>query len=210
MQFCEKSQKTLDKFMTILYYITVLYKRGVLLYQDFSGFSPEELVEKAKVGDENATAELIVRFSPMVNSIACDLSERFEVEDLAQEGMFGLLSAIYGYDNSKGAKFSTFASVCVRNRIMNAIKSLSRQNSFTVDVLSDVIPDFSSDPQDIWSNREQSNNLADEFREKLSDFELEVLKLYLGGFSYNSISQKLGCTAKSIDNALQRIRRKLR
>lgn len=177
---------------------------------NLSDFSPEELVEKAKSGDENAMAELIVRFSPMVNAIARDLSEQFEVEDLAQEGMFGLLSAIYGYDNSKGAKFSTFASVCVRNRIMNAIKSLSRQNSFTVDVFSDVIPDFSSDPQDIWSNREQNSQLADKFREKLSDFELEVLTLYLGGFSYNSISQKLRCTAKSVDNALQRIRRKLR
>ena len=196
--------------MPILYHITALHKRGGFLHPELSGFSPEELVEKAKVGDENAMAELIVRFSPMVNAIAHDLSEQFEVEDLAQEGMFGLLSAIYGYDNDKGAKFSTFASVCVRNRIMNAIKSLSRQNSFTVDVFSDVIPDFSSDPQDIWSNREQNSQLADTFREKLSDFELEVLKLYLGGYSYNSISQKLDCTAKSIDNALQRIRRKLR
>ena len=177
---------------------------------EFSRFSPEELVEMAKNSDENAMAELIVRFSPMVTAIARDLSEQFEVEDLVQEGMFGLLSAIYGYDKDKGAKFSTFASVCVRNRVMNAIKSLSRQNNFTVDVLTDVIPDSSTDPQEIWSNREQNGQLADKFREKLSDFEFDVLKLYLGGYSYNSISHKLRCTAKSVDNALQRIRRKLR
>ena len=178
--------------------------------QFFGDVSSEDLVAKAVKGDENAMAELVRRFSPMVNAIASELSGEFEKEDLSQEGMFGLLSAIYGYKNNTGVGFSAFARVCIRNRILNSVKVLSRQCKIVADESSEIVADLNSDPEEICMGLENSRELFKKIEDRLSVFEKGVLELHLCGYRYSDISKKLKCNEKSVDNALQRIRSKLK
>lgn len=180
------------------------------MIQFFDNASSEDLVAKAVKGDENAMAELVRRFSPMVNAIASELSGKFEKEDLAQEGMFGLLSAVYGYKNDTGVGFSAFTRVCVRNRILNSVKVLSRQNKIVADESAEIVADLNSDPEEICLGLENSRELFKKIEDKLSSFERSVLELHLCGYRYSDIANKLGCNEKAVDNALQRVRSKLK
>ena len=144
-------------------------------------------------------------------------------EDLIQEGTFGLLSAIRNYDPADGASFKTYAEHCIRMRLLSAIKSASRlkhvplNDGISLEELSeDPGADISTFPELIRYNPEELI-LAEESREELnaafsrclSRFEIKVLDLYLEGLSYREIADRLYRDAKSIDNAVQRIRRKL-
>ena len=141
-------------------------------------------------------------------------------EDLIQEGMLGLLSAIRTYDPDKGAKFSTYAEYCIRRRIYSAIKMASGNkhtplNSY-ISLESSQLDEnntqstyFLRVPEDFVIAREQAGEVEKLLYGALSGFESEVLALYLEGLSYKDMATKLGKTEKSIDNAVQRIRNKL-
>ncbi|QKY70928.1 RNA polymerase sporulation sigma factor SigH [Lentibacillus sp. CBA3610] len=147
-------------------------------------------------------------------------------EDIIQEGMIGLYKAIRDYDGDKLSSFKAFAELCVTRQIITAIKTATRQkhtplNSYvSLDkpiydeesdrTLLDVIGGSQSfDPQELLLNREKFFDMEGKLAELLSSLEKEVLRLYMDGCTYQEISVKLKRHVKSIDNALQRIKRKL-
>ncbi|MCL2221036.1 MAG: sigma-70 family RNA polymerase sigma factor [Oscillospiraceae bacterium] len=141
-------------------------------------------------------------------------------EDLFQEGMLGLLSAIRTFDSNRGVKFSTYAEFCVRRRIYSAIKSASGNKhtplntyisleSLHNDENSTQSVSFLRAPEEILVAREQVGEIEKLLYGALSRFESGVLELYLEGMSYKVMAVLLSKSEKSIDNAVQRIRRKL-
>jgi RNA polymerase sporulation-specific sigma factor len=191
---------------------------------DFAALSDLQLQQMAVSGNREAEEVLVGRYMQLVR--AC--SRPFflaggESEDLIQEGMFGLISAIRQYDPGNGAAFHTFAEHCIKRRLLSAIRSASRMKHFplndglSLEQLSEdmsvpfaAIPDYiQPSPEELVLARENKEELYSAFQNRLSKFEIQVLDLYLDGLSYQIIAQRLGKDAKSVDNAVQRIRRKM-
>ena len=183
-----------------------------------------ELQTLSSEGDKTAEDVLASRYIRLVRACARPLFlAGGDSEDLIQEGTFGLLSAIRQYDSSSGASFRTFAEHCIRMRLISAIRSASRLKHFplnesvSLEQLSDdsnvrlvAFPDcFRGDPEKLVLARERKEELYSAFSECLSRYEKEVLDLYLDGLSYQDIADALKKDAHSVDNAVQRIRRKL-
>ncbi len=143
-----------------------------------------------------------------------------DTEDLIQEGMIGLLSAIREYDPDKGASFKTFANICIHNRIQSAVRSASQKKHKPLndcipfdDVLSDESKSLGTrfshpSPEEQVLARETQQEFST-YPRYLSKFENSVAERYLAGSSYQEIADSLDCPIKSVDNAIQRIRRKL-
>lgn len=183
-----------------------------------------ELQRLAVNGDRDAEEALAERYLRLVRICARPLFlAGGDSEDLIQEGTFGLLSAIRKYDPTDGTSFKTFAEHCIRMRLLSAVKSASRLKHFPLNdgisleqLSEDSGADISTLPELIRHNPEELI-LAKESREELyaafsrclSKFEIKVLDLYLEGLSYREIADRLCRSAKSIDNAVQRIRQKL-
>lgn len=174
-----------------------------------------ELVIKSRTGDEASTEELIIKYRPTVEAIAMKyISSPIEKDDLVQEGMIGLLAAINSYKSDKGAKFVTYASTCINNSIQNAIKKLSRMKDIPQNSIVALDEDYMDSKvalsaEDEFLATESVNLLTAALYEQLSSFENEVLKLHVVGYSYGVIAEKLDKNPKAIDNAIQRIRKKL-
>ena len=142
-------------------------------------------------------------------------------EDLIQEGMLGLLSAIREYDSGKGASFKTYAEVCIRNRIQSAIRSAARKKHAPLNdgiPLDEVLSDdsqslgtqlYQRSPEEQVLARETEKEIIHAYSRDLSRMEAHILSLYLEGLSYREIAALIGRDAKAVDNAVQRIRRKL-
>lgn len=142
-------------------------------------------------------------------------------EDLLQEGMLGLLSAIRGYDADKGASFKTYAETCIRNRIQSAIRSAGRKKHAPLndglsldEVLSAEAQSlgtryFQRSPEEQVLARESEKEFISAYSRCLSKFEARVLSLYLDGLSYEEMANVTERDVKAVDNAVQRIRRKL-
>jgi RNA polymerase sporulation-specific sigma factor len=188
--------------------------------------SDEGLVRQARDGDERALLELLERYRGFARSKA---RSYFLVggdrEDIVQEGMIGLYKAVRDYADGHGASFRSFAELCITRQILTAIKTATRQkhsplNSYvSFDRPQDDDPDhtlgeslaveITADPLERIVEDDDLRALQDTFDEVLSGLETEVLQLYVEGRSYQEIAQQLGRRVKSIDNALQRIKRKL-
>ena len=191
---------------------------------DYAEMDDTMLQSLAFDGDRDAEDALATRYLRLVRICARPLFlAGGDSEDLIQEGTFGLLSAIRNYNPADGASFKTYAEHCIRMRLLSAIKSASRlkhvplNDGISLEELSeDPGADISTFPELIRYNPEELI-LAEESREELnaacsrclSRFEIKVLDLYLEGLSYREIADRLCKDAKSIDNAVQRIRRKL-
>ena len=191
---------------------------------DYAEMDDTMLQRLAFDGDRDAEDALAARYLRLVRICARPLFlAGGDSEDLIQEGTFGLLSAIRNYDPADSASFKTYAEHCIRMRLLSAIKSASRlkhvplNDGISLEELSeDPGADISTFPELIRYNPEELI-LAEESREELnaafsrylSRFEIKVLDLYLEGLSYREIADRLYRDAKSIDNAVQRIRRKL-
>jgi len=180
---------------------------------DHRQITDEELCALAKSGSGDAEHDLVVRYARLVRACARPyFLEGGEMEDLIQEGMFGLIGAIRDYSPEEGASFRTFARTCVRRRIYTAIRSAAREKHAP---LNDYVPiegggaAEAEDPEDAVIGVEKLEEFRAAAVGKLSKFELEVLQLYLEGWSCAEIGEKLGRDAKSADNAVQRIRRKM-
>ncbi len=175
----------------------------------------EELLRLIKEGNSDATNELIIRYRSDVEAIAMRyISSPLEKDDLIQEGMIGLLAAIKSYSSEKGALFKTFAARCIDNSIKTALKKLSRMKAIPqaniIELEEDIFDSsYSLSAEDEYLAKESVRALTDTLYEELSRFEDEVLRLYIVGHSYNEIADKLGKNAKAVDNAIQRIRKKL-
>lgn len=175
-----------------------------------------DLVYAARYGDKAAMNELISAFAPTVESIATGYVGRCPItrSDLIQEGMIGLLGAVYGFDTNAEARFETFASVCISNRIKSAVHAQLRKKHIPLNGYVDIdevdISDCMSDPQTIMDMRERFEELNESIEKKLTPLEKDVLRLHIGGHNYSSIAEVLSISVKSVDNALQRARKKLK
>lgn len=160
------------------------------------------------VGGEDTKLQ---KWLPLVRSRANAFREKgVESDDLVQEGLIGLLSAIRSYDESRGASFETFAYICITNRMKSAI-SLAKKRTDTVSLdESQESPDVKADPQEIVLSDDAAEKWFENAVKKLSALEEKVLKLYLSGYSYRQIAAAVDASEKTVDNALCRAKNKLR
>ena len=175
----------------------------------------EQLVAAFGQGDKNAWEEIYKRYKPCVLKTA----RRFflsggETEDLVQEGMCGLYSAVNGFKENEGS-FSSYAASCIRNRIVDAVKKNSGakyaalNNFLPIVEVSDNAYLSAESPEDEIIKREDKREFLIKISKILSSFEFKALVMYTEGMSMNEISLSLGKNAKSIDNALTRAKQKL-
>ena len=189
---------------------------------DYTALSDNELQEKFLNGDDNAGSELAMRYRRMVKiCIRPYFLAGGDSEDLLQEGMIGLLSAIRSYSPEGRSSFKTFAEVCVKRRIISAAKAAARQKhaplndgvsleEFLSDEATSAHPDpFSRSPEDQLLAQESQEDFLSTYSQYLSGFEAQILRQYLDGFSYREIAFACDSSEKSVDNAVQRIRKKL-
>lgn len=178
-----------------------------------SKYSDEVLCALSAEGCRDAEEELVKRYFRQVRVCARPyFLAGGDSEDLIQEAMFGLLKAIREFDPGHDAKFKTFAEVCIRNRIRSAVTNASRSKHAP---LNDSVPFESpmlgsgASPEELFISREEETERLTRLGQQLSSLEHEVLKLFLLGLSYQEISEQVGRPIKSVDNAVQRIRRKV-
>lgn len=186
----------------------------------------EFLCLQAALGDRVAEEALVVRYNRLVRICARPyFLAGGDSEDLIQEGMVGLLSAIRVFDPNKEASFRTYAEVCIKNRVFSAIKAASRDKHTPLNTsVPFETPSFCGnsehyaygttdqrleDPEAILIGREELRERMDVLKGQLSGFEAKILGLYLNGLSYTEIAAEVNKSPKSVDNAVQRIRRKL-
>jgi RNA polymerase sporulation-specific sigma factor len=196
-------------------------------YNDYETIPDEQIVEDARAGDEQALEYLIYKYKNFVRAKARSYfligADR---EDIIQEGMIGLYKAIRDFRQDKLSSFRAFAELCITRQIITAIKTATRQkhiplNSYVslnkpiyddesertlLDVLSGT---RISNPEELVISQEDFNSIECKIEELLSDLEWNVLSSYLQGKSYQEIAADLNRHVKSIDNALQRVKRKL-
>ncbi|WP_297210778.1 sigma-70 family RNA polymerase sigma factor [uncultured Flavonifractor sp.] len=194
--------------------------------ESYPQHSDEALCAQAAAGDRRAEESLVVRYNRLVRMCARPyFLAGGDSEDLIQEGMVGLLGAIREYDPGKAASFRTYAEICVKNRLFSAVKAAARDKhtplnhsvSFETPLFGGTGERFAcgtpgrqgEDPEEIFLSREALRERMRALHGQLSDFEANVLRLYLNGLSYSEIAAEVNKSPKSVDNAVQRIRRKL-
>lgn len=188
-----------------------------------SDLSDEQLCAKVRSGSREAEEALVTRYYSMVRACARPLFlAGGDGEDLIQEGMFGLIQAIREYRADKAASFKTFAETCIRNRLYSALRAASRDKHFPLNQsISLDTPFFDSnsytsgaflmnltDPERLIIDRDHVSSLLESTRKQLSEFEAKILGYYLDGLSVKEIAETMGRSPKSVDNAVQRVRRK--
>jgi len=177
--------------------------------------SDEQLAAAAAAGSIAAEELLIGRYTRLVRA----LSRPFflvggDGEDLIQEGLLGLMFAIRGYKGGSGASFKTFAAVCIRRRIYSALRQDARAKNLPLNTaIFSLSPEDCEafafpDPADILIDREQFRERTEELKNELSVLETRVLDMYLEGSTCAEIALRLDKSGKSVDNAIQRVRRK--
>ncbi|MBQ8082426.1 MAG: RNA polymerase sporulation sigma factor SigH [Clostridia bacterium] len=192
----------------------------------FAAMTDEEVVAMAQAGDGQALAFLLDKYKNFVRSKARGyFLIGADHEDIVQEGMIGLYKAIRDFKPARLASFRAFAELCVKRQIITAIKTATRQKHFPLNsyislnkplydeesdrTLLDVIEGRVTNPEDLYISQEELENIQVKIDGLLSDLEREVMNAFLDGKSYQEIAESLGRHVKSIDNALQRIKRKL-
>lgn len=175
----------------------------------------DSLVSLAQQGDKGALSRLLVIVSPLVHSKArCFLNSGVELDDLCQEGMLGVLSAVSTYSGNGGASFKTYAGVCINNRLVSVTRKRSGKSVFSGETVSlDKEGCDFSDSQSVEEqliNKIEFDGLLQYVNSRLSVKERDTLRLFLSGLSYEEISKRTGSSPKSVDNALQRVRQKLK
>lgn len=185
--------------------------------QEFQGLTDEELCAMAGQGSSSAENELVRRYNRVVRACARPLFlVGGDSEDLIQEGMVGLLTAIRKYDPNRDAAFRTFATICIRNRLASAIRAAQGDKHSPLNHSISFEPplfdgnDFAVEsPEDVIIGREELKERLDALKGQLSEFEASILPPYLNGLSCAEIAQRYNRSQKSVDNAIQRIRRKM-
>ena len=201
---------------------------GLNLFGDrYVQMSDEQIVSLCHSGDSDAEEYLLNKYKNFVRSKARSyFLIGADHEDIVQEGMIGLYKSIRDFKPEKLSSFRAFAELCITRQIITAIKTATRQKHIPLNsyvslnkplydeesdrTLLDVIMEGRiSDPEEMIINRENLGNIHNRINEVLSGLEQEVLRAYLDGKSYQEIAEMLGRHVKSIDNALQRVKRKL-
>ncbi len=194
---------------------------------EFQNNTDEQLISQINEGNEQALTYLLNRYKPLVNH---KVSKYFmvgaEKEDIIQEGMIGLFKAIRNFDNEKQNSFKTFANICVERQLITAIKTSTRQkhvplNSYvslnvaayaseddSIDLMETYDNKLIEDPLEMMMKKEFYREVRTTIQDSLSKFEKQVLDRFIQGESYEVIAQKVDAPVKSVDNAIQRIRKK--
>lgn len=198
-----------------------------ILDEEFKSLSDEAVVALAKENNEAALEYIIKKYKNMVKAKARSyFIMGADREDIVQEGMIGLFKAIRDYRNDKKASFKAFADLCITRQIITAIKTATRQKHIPLNsyislnkpifdedsdrTLLDILTTTkTTDPETMIIDREELSNIEEKIGEVLSGFEQEVLMSYVRGKSYQEIAIDLNRQVKSIDNALQRVKKKL-
>ena len=193
---------------------------------NYNSMSDEELISLVKSDDKYALDFIIEKYKDLVNmKVGKYFIIGAEREDIIQEGLIGLFKAIQGFDNTKQNSFKTFANMCIERQLITAIKTSNRQKhmplngylslnnaAYDEDEDTTVMEVFDShqteDPLDTITKKEYYKRVEDAIDKNLSDFEKQVLARFIKGESYVQIAEKLDTPVKSIDNAIQRIRKK--
>lgn len=196
------------------------------LTNNYKDMSDEDLINIIKSGDKSALEFLIGKYKEVVNM---KVSKFFmigaEKEDIMQEGLIGLFKAIKNYNPEKQNSFKTFANLCIERQLITAIKTSNRQKhmplnsylslntaAYEEDEEATLIDIFDAhqmeDPLETITKKEYYQTVENAIHKSLSDFEKQVLNRYIQGESYVQIAEKLDTPVKSIDNAIQRIRKK--
>ena len=193
---------------------------------DQNMLSDEDLCRQAASGDRLAEEILAVRYHRLVRICARPyFLAGGDSEDLIQEGMMGLLSAIREFIPEKGSSFRTYAETCIRNRILSAIRAAARDKHNPLnhyvsyetplfDGNTDRYPFTASrspqqNPEDMYISREERRERLGTLKGQLSGLEAKILALFLRGYSYAEIAVQVDRSPKAVDNAVQRIRRKV-
>ncbi len=195
--------------------------------ENYNLFNDEKLAELAQAGDETAEEVLINRYKELVKSRArMYFIAGADAEDVIQEGMIGLFKAVRDYCSDRDTLFRTFAAVCINRQIITAIKTAKRMkhgplnNSISLnrpleesggekDVIENILAAPVSNPEEMILIQDTIDEITSAMSQILSKFELQVWQLYISGQNYTDIAEKTGKSPKSIDNALQRIKRKI-
>ena len=182
----------------------------------YSTLSDDVLAEISKDGDDNAFNELVIRYLGIIRFIARKYSAQgYEQNDFVQEGLLALLYACNTYDRQGGSSFGSYVSLLVERRFITIIRSSQSKKAvpgsalIALDGLSEELTDVVRTPEEQLMDKEQLRQVLKRLRALLSAREYEVLMLFASGLSYSNISKKLNISEKSVDNALQRARRKV-
>lgn len=191
------------------------------MVNEYAKYSDEELIVQLRDGDHAITDYIMEKYKNLVRSKAQSMyilgADR---EDLIQEGMIGLFKAVQSYQPDKDASFRTFAGMCIDRQLYSAIQNSNRQkhmplNSYISlseepEETDELEGSWWENPENIIIDQESTRSLEQEIHRTLSPMENKVLEYYLKGYGYIQIAKIMGKTPKSIDNALQRIRGKIR
>lgn len=197
-----------------------------LLNNQYQDMSDEKVIEVIQSGDDMALNYLMNKYNDLVNMKASKFfmagSER---DDIVQEGLIGLYKATKSFDTQKQNSFKTFANLCIERQLITALKTSNRQKNIPLNsafslnqaayeenddmsVLEVLDVKTAEDPLDTITKKEYYSSIENQIDESLSDFEKQVLHYYKQGKSYASIAEKLDTKVKSVDTAIQRIRKK--
>lgn len=192
-----------------------------LNFERVQSVTDEELCHAAAQGNSQAEAELVTRYGQLVRACARPLFlAGGDSEDLIQEGMLGLLTAIRSFNAERDASFRTFAAICIKSRLLTAIRAAQGEKHAPLNHSISFEPPlfdgpnaylFSSveSPEDVIIGREELKERLDALKGQLSELEAQILPPYLNGLSCGEIAKRVGRSQKSVDNAIQRIRRKV-
>ena len=193
---------------------------------NYKEMTDDELVVLSQKGDEKALETILIRYKPLVykKSRPYYLAGGDD-DDVVQEGLIGLYKAVMDFKKEKFPLFNIFAGVCIERRILSAVKKASRlkhnplnayislsaannsDDGNNIEPISDM--DDCNNPESILIEKESALGLEGKLNEVLSDFEMQVLLCYLNGQTYKEIADALNRDAKAVDNAMQRIKKKL-
>lgn len=194
--------------------------------RSYEGFSDEELIDRLRNGDVDIMDHILAKYKPLVRKKA---NAMFliggETDDLMQEGMIGLFKAIRDYKEKRETSFYTFADLCITRQLYSAVEASNRKKHVPLNTyvsfdastgdggkpLSETLPaDGMEDPEQVVIAQENVRLFFEHLNSRLSPFEQAVLNEYLTGENYRQIAEKMGKSPKTIDNALSRIKIKIR
>lgn len=193
--------------------------------QNYNQLNDEKLLQLIHLGDNNALNFIMNKYNNVVNMKASKFfAVGVEKEDIIQEGMIGLYKATQSYDGNKQNSFKSFANMCIERQLITMIKSANRQKNIPLnsafslntpvyeegdsDVIEILDTNLVEDPLETIANKEYLSQIELKIDENLSDFERQVLRHYKQGKSYADIAKEVDSKVKSVDTAIQRIRKK--
>ena len=176
----------------------------------------DEQLALLSADNQDAFTQLSMRYIIIIRNRASELRhDSTDFDDLIQEGLIGLHRAALTYRDGGGASFRTYAEVCIRNRLVSMVRMQNRKNrldmsSVPLEEQTDAQASSETEPENVVLAGESTTEMWERIKELLSAMELSVLKSYLDGLSYGEIAAKNGISEKACNNAMQRVRRKLR